>query len=172
MMRGFNPNNPMSAADYLLQLRAQARANFKSTIDPRMVDQRPAGARPFNFGNVIPYPNGGVGVGGPATVISYTVPQGFNAVIKYVAIVHLSGGFVDGTGNVVWRVLINGGAAPGLDNQQFQIGSMSQPREIVILLAENDTLQITVTLPVAAAGPGAAATTAAVLSGWEYPIAR
>lgn len=159
--------------DYILALRRQHLANFTSTIPGDMIVRRPANARPFNFGSNPPvaYPGGGVGSAGPVDVLAYQVPQGFNAVVQYMAIVHIGGGFVDGSGNVIWRVLINGGSAPGLDNQTYQIGTLAQPREIVIVLVENDLLEITVEVPAAKVMP-ANASTAALITGWEYPLAQ
>jgi len=114
------------------------------------------------------------GVGAAAvTVLSMTIEQGLAAVVNFLAIQHFGGGFVDGSGNVIWRVLINGGAMKGLHALTSQIGTFAQPNPIYIPLIENDVLQVTAEVPAGAANPPPpGTTTAARFHGWTYPIQK
>ena len=104
-------------------------------------------------------------------ILSYTVQQGNIAIIKKLAIIHFGGNPPDGSGNVVWQVLINGGAVKGMNNMLSQFGTLAVPKDCQIVIYENDTIQVLVTVPAGKVGasPGS---TAASFDGFTYPLSE
>lgn len=102
-----------------------------------------------------------------AIVLSYTVPQGMLAIINRLAVVD-NGGNTLGNGNIVWNVLINGGALNGLGNLQVPIGTLAQPNNVIFVAHEQDIVEVTV----AVTATTATGTTAAMLQGWTYPLSQ
>lgn len=137
-------------------------------LDPT---KAPPDSRPFIVTSV-PFP-AYPAPGAAATSLlapAFTVPVGYVAVINKLAIVHVGGGIVDGVGNIIWRVLINGGAAKGLNNLTAQVGSFQIPSDVVIVINEGDVFQITVEVP--AASPPQVGTTGARIQGYLVPVLR
>jgi hypothetical protein len=133
-----------------------------------MSQQPPTNSRPL-------YPQSPIAVAyaapgaGPVTLLTYTVPKGYNTVFTHLCIANIGGGFVDFSGGIIWRVLVNGAGAKNLGNITVQIGQISILQRIApIILQENDVLTITAEVPVAQ--PAQGGTTAAVLSGYEIPV--
>jgi hypothetical protein len=104
----------------------------------------------------------------PAVVIQYVVPPGMMAVITKLAVVHVGGNPPDGTGNVVWSVLINGAGIDGLGNLTSQVGTYAMPNDFVFRAIEQDIVQVTVQVTVNPMPVGT--TTAARFHGWTYPL--
>jgi hypothetical protein len=72
-------------------------------------------------------------IGAQATIISYVVPPGRNGVIYKVANNFVGGGWVEGTGDVVWRILVDGTPPPGAtsyDSILASLGSPASPTEV------------------------------------------
>ncbi len=109
---------------------------------------------------------------GPIDVLSFTVPTGSDGVIKKLAIVHIGGGVIDGTGNVVWRVLVNGAAVRGYQDATSQVGAYSQPLDTFIPVYENDLVQITAEVPAGQPAMPVGDTTAARAMGYFFPKQR
>lgn len=82
-----------------------------------------------------------------SVLLTYTVPPGQNTVITLLAVFNVGAAFVNGSGNVIWRVLINNAGVKGLENMQSQFGADSLPISVAIPMVENDTIQITVEVP-------------------------
>lgn len=64
------------------------------------------------------------------TIIDYRVPIGRNGIINKVANGFIGGGWIAGTGDVVWRILIDGGPVPGATTYHFiddSLGATAQP---------------------------------------------
>jgi hypothetical protein len=128
----------------------------------------------FPSKNAVSFDNAGditipaIGVESP--IFSFTVPRGFNGVLKTIGNVFIGGGFNDGSGNLVWRILQNNQAVRGKENILNSLGSVAQPSLIggggFIRILENDLIQMTV-LNVAVAVAGQVI--AGRLSGWFYP---
>lgn len=131
----------------------------------------PADSRPFVVTpNPFPvYPAVGAG---PLVVIKYVVQPGLMAVINKLAVVHVGGNPPDGTGNVVWRVLINGAGIDGLNNLTSQVGTYAQPNDFVFMAIENDIVTVTVEVPAGQPPMPAGTTTAARFHGWTYPLVQ
>ena len=84
------------------------------------------GAVPFDPQTAIALPVVGV----VATVVSLTVPDGYDGVINAYSWNFTGGGFVQGSGDLVVQVLRNGAAVRNYDNILVEKGSIQQPRTI------------------------------------------
>jgi hypothetical protein len=129
----------------------------------------PSDAKPFIVTPILftAYPAAGAAA---VVLLSYVAPQGAIAVINKLAIVHVGGNPPDGTGNVIWQVLVNGAGVKGMNNLTSQVGTYAAPNDTEILLMENDLIQVTVQVP--AAGVPPPGTTAARFHGWTYPLSE
>lgn len=114
----------------------------------RIVPPEPLRAAPLGFIRVttpyVAYPAPGAAA---TQLLAYTVPSGLNAMLTYMAIFNVGAAFVNGSGNVIWRVLINGAGVKGMENLQSQFGTDGLPLPVAIPLIENDTIQVTVEVP-------------------------
>lgn len=168
----------------MLDLKARVVENAPPFLHPDLsFFNPPADSQPFTVtpqkGSVtgfgVPYP--GVGAG-PVPVISYTVPVGQFAIIRALAIVHIGGNPPDFSGEVIWRVLINGGGITGLNALNAQYGTFANPKQIVLMGVENDIITVTVEVPVLLPngnpnpGPAGGTSTAASFDGWTYPMSE
>lgn len=115
-------------------------------------------------------------IGSTATIISYTVPQGRNGIFNKVACNFVGGGWVEGSGDVIWRILVDGTPPPGAtdyDNILASLGGPSQPTGIAgFRFFENQV--VTVVAFNNPAGPSGGVVVAgqrvgARLTGWNYP---
>jgi hypothetical protein len=121
----------------------------------------------------VPYP----AVGASAIpVIVFTVPRSKLAIIYQMSIVHVGGNPPDGTGQVIWRVVKNGGGLRGLAGLTSQYGTYAAPKKLSIYGIEVDTFQVTVECPAflpdgsVNPGPSAGSTTAASFDGFMYSL--
>lgn len=131
----------------------------------------PADSRPFVV-TPNPFPAYPLPGAGPIVVIQKVIEKGLMAVINRLAVVHIGGAPPDGTGNVVWRVLINGAGIDGLENLTSQVGTYAQPNEFVIMAIENDIVQVTVEVPAGKPAMPIGQSTAARFHGWTYPLVQ
>jgi len=115
-----------------------------------------------------PFPNYPAVGAAPIVIIQYVVPPGMMGVITKLAIVHVGGNPPDGTGNVIWSVLVNGGGIDGLGSLTSQVGTYAQPNDFVFRIIENDIVQVTVEVTTNPMPVGT--TTAARFHGWTYPL--
>ena len=88
--------------------------------------EAPEGAVPFDPQISIALP----GVGTTATIVTLTVPDGYDGVINAYSWNFTGGGFVQGSGDLVVQVLRNGAAVRNYDNILVEKGSIQQPRNI------------------------------------------
>ena len=83
-----------------------------------------------------------------ANVISFQIPLGRNGVIRKVACNFVGGGWVEGTGDVTWQILVDGAPPPGAtsyDNILASLGSPANPVEIPgFRVFENQVLSVVV----------------------------
>lgn len=68
-------------------------------------------------------------IGSTATIISYTVPPGRNGIINKVACNFVGGGWVEGTGDVLWRILLDGTPPPGALDYDAILASLGSPAQ-------------------------------------------
>lgn len=167
-------NAPSVSSQQQAAIQQKRQMKIPATLVPQLAQ---GGGTPLDSRPVIITPNPFVAYPAPgaaaADVISYLVPAGMFFVVSLLAIIHEGGGFVDGTGNIIWRVKINGAGVKGLSNLSSQVGSWAQPVPMHFSAKENDLIEITVEVPAAAVQPPpAGTTTAARIHGYLYPIAK
>lgn len=80
------------------------------------------------------------------TILSFTVPIGRNGIINKVACNFVGGGWVEGSGDVLWRILVDGGTPPGATNYDAIVASLGSPANPVGIsgfrIFENQTLTL------------------------------
>jgi hypothetical protein len=85
-------------------------------------------------------------IGATAVIISYVVPPGRNGVIYKVANNFVGGGWVEGTGDIIWRILVDGAPPPGATSYNAifaSLGNPASPTEIPgFRIFENQVLQL------------------------------
>jgi hypothetical protein len=98
------------------------------------------------------YPDAGAG---PIEIARLQVPSGMGGKVAGLAIAHIgaAGSFMDGSGNLVWHIFVNGAPVKGLENIYAQIGQLAQPADVSILLQQNDLVQVLVEVPAAKVKP-------------------
>jgi hypothetical protein len=109
-------------------------------------------------------------IGATATILSFTVPTGRNGVIKKLANNFVGGGWVEGSGSVVWKILVNGTAPPGANSYNSildSLGAIASPTEIAgFRIMENQVVSVVITnVNIVVAGQ----LVGARLAGWYYP---
>ena len=139
---------------------------------PIEISRLPAWAFPDE--NSIHFDNAGdiviPAIGVESAIVTFSVPKGQNGVLRTLGNVLIGGGFTDGSGAIVWRILQNNQAVRGKENILNSLGSVAAPSQIggggFIRILENDLIQLTV-LNVSI--PPAGQIVAGRLSGWFYP---
>jgi hypothetical protein len=148
--------------------KLSSNSNAPSTGDSVTVTPAASGtlAQPFI---ALPAPGAGA-----VTVISYTVQRAKLAMIRYLAIAFYGGNDPSGSGQVIWRVLKNGGGIRGLHKLITTIGTMAAPQLLPapIIGIENDTIVVTAEVPAGFQAVSAAAGTAAMFVGFETSISE
>ena len=116
-------------------------------------------------------------IGSTAIIITYVVPPGRNGIINKVACNFVGGGWVEGSGDVVWRILVDGTPPPGAtsyDSILASLGGPSQPTGIAgFRFFENQVLTFVAFNNPAGANGGvvvAGQRVGARLTGWNYPL--
>lgn len=115
-------------------------------------------------------------IGSTVVIVSYVVPPGRNGIIYKVANNFVGGGWVEGTGDLIWRILVDGTPPPGAvsyDAILASLGNPASPTEIPgFRIFENQVLQLVAfNNP---AGPDGGVVVAgqrvgARFVGWNYP---
>lgn len=165
----------MNIAPQLLAAIRQARSAWRPPYSPKFLDQPQSSSSWFDEVNspFIAYPAPGAAA---AVVNSIQVPSGHGGVIRKIAVINQGGAYNEGSGQVIWRVLLNGAGVKGLENENSEIGQLTAPADTFIVLEDGDILQVTVEVPLLLPGGGAnqspAGTTAARLVGWYFPYDR
>jgi hypothetical protein len=127
----------------------------------------PRNGQSFHYGGWITTPaaTGDDSVDGTA-IVSFSVPPGHNGVINRIANQAVTGGFVDGSGALIWRILQNGQAEPNYEAILGSIGVVANPADIApIFIFENNLILLTVDNVSLAAGSAIQG----LLGGWFYP---
>lgn len=136
--------------------------------------QMPDGGFPFSSNGTITTP---AITGGPPYVWSdvigpngqyvMQVPNGYDGVIKTLVCFYNGGGFVSGSGALIWRILLDGQAVRNYDNILVQLGVTPFPGNTEgIRLSSNQTVQFQVT-NVSQVGGGTQIF--CFFGGWYYP---
>jgi hypothetical protein len=81
-----------------------------------------------------------------AVILQFTVPIGRNGIIKKIANNFVGGGFQEGQGNIIWRILVDGAPPPGANSYNSisgSLGSPASPTEISgFRIYENQVVQL------------------------------
>jgi hypothetical protein len=87
-------------------------------------------------------------VAAQANIVQFQVPLGRHGIIKKIANNFVGGGWVEGSGAVVWQILVDGAPPPGAtsyDNILTSLGNPSNPVEIAgFRIFENQVVTIVV----------------------------
>jgi len=70
-------------------------------------------------------------IGSQVVIISFTVPIGRNGIINKVACNFVGGGWVEGTGDIIWRILVDGVPPPGATSYDAVVASLGSPAQPV-----------------------------------------
>lgn len=176
----YNPYNPKAslaiAAETAKLQNAIERCVFvdsKYPVAPFL--KQPREGREFQEMHSIPFSSLPSPFDGSNTVIgSFRVPYGFDGVLNRIICGFFNGsGFVDGSGDIVWRVRINSVYARNLGEILYQYGSLQNAPFIIpgygIKLVSGQTVTFYVSVP--ASSPIAGANSRIMLSGfgWYWP---
>lgn len=103
----------------------------------------PSGGEPFRFPNQSSVTLGAIAA--DTVVVAFNVPRGKNGAITIISNQFVGGGWTEGTGDLVWRIDINGVSCQGYNSILASIGSMSNPADLrfnPIRIRENDFVQL------------------------------
>lgn len=126
----------------------------------------PANAIAFNEVNYINLPPSGT----TATILSFTVPDGMNGVIKWIGNNFVGAGWIEGSGSVIWRVAADDAFVRNHENILASLGSPASPSETALIrILEHQTIQLQIdNISVVIAGQ----LVGGRLSGWYYPLSE
>lgn len=137
---------------------------YNSTIQPPWV-MPPVEFNPIDVYTYVPLPAATF----QAVVVQFKVPAGNNGIIHTYGMNFVGGGFVEGTGDVVWQILRDGLAIKGYGNILGSLGNPSSPTRHPsgFRIFENQTITLVVkNVGVIAAGQKSGGR----FMGWYYPI--
>jgi hypothetical protein len=125
---------------------------------------QPTTGLPFNPTTYVAIP----AIGAVATIIDFRVPNGYQGVINQMGNNFVGGGFVDGSGSIVWQLLIDGVPYPNFENIIASLGNPANPSLIgAVQLRERQRVQLVVkNVSIVVAGQ----LIGARLSGYFYPL--
>lgn len=127
----------------------------------------PDGSQSFDKQNGTALPPAGIGPGSSATVLQFTVPDGFDGVIKWFAWNFTGGGFIQFSGDIVVQLFRNNAAVQNYDNILNEKGTLQFPRPISpIRIFANQIITLRVSHPSNVTLNGDVVGT---LSGYFYP---
>ncbi len=125
--------------------------------------QPPQGHIPFLPAGVLAVP----GVGAAGIVLTLPVPQGMDGVINGLSNNYIAGGFVSGSGALIWRILADGRAIRNFNNIIVEFGTLQIPRVVDgIRVFSGQTITYTIDHIANAALGG---DTACTFKGYFYP---
>lgn len=109
-------------------------------------------------------------IGASANIIDYTVPQGRNGIVNRIGCNFVGGGWVEGSGDVIWQILVDGTPPPGASDYNQILASLGSPANPVQIagfrIFENQHLTVAISnVAVVVAGQLAGAR----LLGYLYP---
>jgi hypothetical protein len=125
---------------------------------------QPTTGLPFNPTTYVTIP----AIGATAIILDFFVPNGYQGVINQMGNNFVGGGFVDGSGNLVWQLLIDGVPYPNFEDIIASLGNPANPSLIgAVQLRERQHVQLVVeNVAVVTAGQ----LIGGRLSGYYYPL--
>lgn len=107
------------------------------------------------------------------TVLDFTMPLGWDGVATNVMMSYAGGtGFVEGSGDLTWRMKVGERFIPDFNNVIFQLNDLRNPHSLVggyIRLLSLQRVQIFVAVAVGAGGRLNGGRINAAVAGWKYP---
>lgn len=91
------------------------------------VDTMPDTGQPLHIADGIPTPAPGAT---DVEVVSFIVPDNWFAIVKAVSNQYLNNSFQEGSGDLIWRVDVDGVYPPGFNNVRTSLGSVQHPRSL------------------------------------------
>lgn len=153
-------------------LDTSGRGQFAEAMQPYPWIHMPALGEPFNLPASIVCP---VNDGTDTSIQTFTCPVGYEGALWGFAHGYEGSGYIEASGDVLWRISINGRFPRGLNSIPLQMGSrfglwmLPAP----IRFKANETITYTVNIPVASAvATGAGNFVFGVLSGYIWPARR
>ncbi len=133
-------------ASQILPITDTARIKNPNLVPPWV--QMPDGGFPFSSNGTVNTPVVGSGwtdVIGPNGQYVMQVPNGYDGVANILACFYNGGGFISGSGQLIWRILVNGQAVRNYDNILVQLGVNPFPGNVQgIRFKSGDTVQFQV----------------------------
>jgi hypothetical protein len=127
--------------------------------------EEPPGSVPFDEQGTIAIPPASQGI--DTAVLSFVVPQGYDGVIKWISNVVNSAAPPFMSGDMIWKILINGRAVRNFGNILQQKGTIAQGREISpIRIFSGDIVSYTASQTIGSALTGE---TVCSLTGYYFP---
>ena len=151
----------LNTAGYGMQLFSQYAVNPIETM--------PDNGKEFHYQAPIPTPALGLS---DVTVVEFYVPDGWIAVIKKVSNDYANNSFQEGSGDLIWRVDVDGVYPPGYENITTRLGSLQHPRCLAgaILAMSGQRVRYTVSVSATAGIPvGNTAYTICSFDGYFVP---
>ena len=129
----------------------------------------PLNGRPFHYQTAVNCPAPG---SNDFSVLSFIVPPGWSAAIWGVSNLYTGAGFDQGSGDLIWRISVDGAFSPGFDSIQTTLGGINESRQLQgPIIAEGGQL-VNYSVSVSAGAPfptGLAAKIVCAFDGWIYP---
>lgn len=124
---------------------------------------QPSAGLPFNPTNYVALP----AIAAQAVIVEFRVPEGHNGVINQMGNNFVGGGFVDGSGTVVWRLLVDGVPYPNFGTIIASLGNPAAPSFVgSVRIYEKQLVQLVATnVAIVVAGQ----LVGGRLSGWFFP---
>jgi len=106
-------------------------------------------------------------------VVQMDVPLGYESML-YGVVLHYTGtGFVEGSGDIIWRIQVGNSWMKGYGNSLFSRGTPSQPFQLAdhLRVKSGTRIQVSVNVPnLSGAIQVGASYIICALQGWHYPI--
>ncbi len=126
----------------------------------------PQDAQYFDFPGVIATPALGTN---DAVALTFQVPPGWDGVIRLQSWNYTGAGFVQGSGDLTFRVRKGGQFVKNYDSILTEFGTPQQPRITRILIEENQLIEYLVSVAAAAVIPVAGTFINVYSAGWFWP---
>ena len=125
---------------------------------------QPTTGLPFNPSTYVTIP----AIAAVAIILDFRVPNGYQGVINQLGNNFVGGGFVDGSGALIWQLLIDGVPYPNFENIIASLGNPANPSLIgAVQLRERQRVQLVVkNVAVVTAGQ----LIGGRVSGYYYPL--
>jgi hypothetical protein len=105
------------------------------------------------------------------TVTEFKVPTGYDGVITSIANFYTGVGFVEGSGDIVWRVQIGNAWCRNFGNIETTLGSLTSPCPLFrggVRVYSNQTIRYSTSIPIGSLIAGGRIVCA--VFGWYYPV--